>query len=83
MCQVSTPTTQPDNCLQSIPSISQILILHCHFIIHLGEELLPVCHGPDKLGLGGDEAGEQPLAGVDEGPAQLPPTANVEVTYFF
>ena len=45
-------------------------------LLHLGEELLPVCHGPDELGLGGDEAGEQPLAGVDEGAAQLPPTAN-------
>ena len=45
-------------------------------LLHLGEEFLPVCHGPDELGLGGDEAGEQPLAGVDEGPAQLPPTAN-------
>ena len=45
-------------------------------LLHLGEELLPVCHGPDELGLGGDEAGEQPLAGVDEGAAQLPPAAN-------
>ena len=45
-------------------------------LLHLGEELLPVCHGSDELGLGGDEAGQQPLAGVDEGPAQLPPRAN-------
>ena len=45
-------------------------------LLHLGEELLPVRHCPDELGLGGDEAGEQPLAGVDEGAAQLPPTAN-------
>ena len=44
-------------------------------LLHLGEEFLPVCHGSDELGLCGDEAGEQPLARVDEGPAQLPPRA--------
>ena len=40
-----------------------------------GQQPLPVLHGAEQPGLGSEEGGQEALAGVEPGPAQLPPAA--------
>ena len=67
---------------QTVVEVDERLVGAAHHTVlaealnHLRQQLLPVRHRPDELGLRRDEGGEEPLAGVDEGAAQLPPTAN-------
>ena len=64
---------------QTVVKVDERLVSTAHHPVlaealdHLGQQFLPVRHRPDQLGLRCDEGGEEPLAGVDEGPAQLPP----------
>ena len=64
---------------QTVVKVDERLVSTAHHPVlaealdHLRQQLLPVRHRPDQLGLGRDQGGEKPLAGVDEGTAQLPP----------